>query len=925
MTDAPDFIPADQMESLQASEPASNPLQSPSKENGSDVISQDAPDFIPADDFISDEEKYSTTGQQLKTGAEGLSKGLIGSIPTEAIETNLLGVKPEDIQAREEANPGISVGSQMVGFGAGMLTGVGEAGLALKAGSAASKAITGGKVLAELPMATRIGARALQDATEMAILTSDDEVAKMIWHKPEESAATAIGNIGLATALGGGAGAFLTGAVSPLWKATTGPKVEGFLSSLTGKMGGKADDAVGQGAAKALFEKAGLDPAIAPSVLAKIDGNETAQGLFSKLSQTDTTVAGRNLQKELKGLEETVGDKIATTFGKDKAHVESLDSTMDKYARGQKVSEGLVNELDTQIKPISEAYEAMTDKFKDATLSQENRRLLSDDLAKKAISEGWFKAADESSKDLLENVLNKLPKQENANDLKLFLTNLRESHPYGSPTYKAYKEISNSIRESQERAVIEAMGSSAAGEQSVAAYNGLRGQYKDFMSTLDNLNDHLHVGKYSGPQSFITNLREMATTNPEAILSRMSGATKADTLKVLEQFPSALREVKDYQIDSLLKGSRNAEGAVDARKFARQFEKLSPQVRDLVASPGEQEQLRALAEIVTKTNDSTHNWSNTARTMDKITGVFSSPMLMVASMFGHGGTGVLAGLASLGIKEGADAGRLSMLKFLGSDQAVNPTAFKSMVQFMDNVAKGEAKLNKAVSTVFKGGPVALNNISTKDLSRLNKAVEQYAADDGHSVTDKLVNSDIGHYLPNNQPAIAGTVSTALNYLKTLKPMPKQAGTLDSPIPPTKAEEARYTSALEIAQNPMIIMEKIKQGTLQVQDIQDIHGMYPAMYAQMQQKLMDKVVNKKANDEPVPYRTRISLSLFVGQPLDSTMQPMSIQAAQPKPQQDPSQQPNTAHGVKKDTGKLGKTNSSYQTTSQAAESNRKSHD
>ncbi len=921
--DAPDFIPADEFK----------PDGTSSDTNGVDpgilknTISakpeiDDSPDFIPADDFVSDEEQYSTTGQQLKTGAEGLAKGLIGSVPTEAIETGLLGVKPEDISAREKANPGVSLASQAVGMGAGLLTGVGEAGLAMKAGSAASKLLTGAKAIEAAPIATRIGARALQEATEMAIMTSDDEIAKMIWHKPDTSADAAIANIGLATALGGAGGAFVTGAVSPLWKATVGPKVEGFLSTLTGKMGGKADDVATQSLSRDLFNQADLDPAIAPSLLAKIDGNKTADEVFSTLSQRDTTRAGKALQAEMKNLEGAVSDKIASTLGKDRAHVEGLDSALDKYTRGQKVSDDLYKELDAEIKPISTAYDAIEQKFKATPIRVENWAEATEDLGKKAISEGWFKAPDDIAKNMLNGVLEKLPKLENANDLKLFITNLRTGNPFGSPGYRPAKLISESLQTAQERAIRDAVGE-AAGPQALAEYEALKSQYRGFMDKVDGLNEHLHVGKYYGPQSFLSNLKEMAVTNPEGILSRLSGTAKADTLKALQQFPGALASVKDYQTDLLLKSSKNALGEIDARKFARQFEKLSPQVKELVAGPGEQARLKALTQIIEKTNDSTHNWSNTARTMDKLMSSLPSPLMMLASLTGHAPAAILSHLGGIGIKEGADSGRLALLKFLGSGQPVNPTAFKSMVSYMDAAVKGETKLNKAVNTLFKGGTIDIVNMTERDLKKLDKLVAKNEEDNGNELTNKLVNNETSYYLPDHQPALAATATKALNYLKTLRPKPKQMNSLNTEVPPTKAEEYRYKSALEIAQNPLIVMDKIKSGALQVNDLQDLASMYPAMYKQMQQKIMGAVVNRKASNEPVPYRTRMSISLFVGQPLDSTMEPMSIIAAQPKPRQDPSQQPDTAQGVKKNTGKLGKTNKNYMTSSQASEANRKS--
>ncbi len=80
-----------------------------------------------------------------------------------------------------------------------------------------------------------------------------------------------------------------------------------------------------------------------------------------------------------------------------------------------------------------------------------------------------------------------------------------------------------------------------------------------------------------------------------------------------------------------------------------------------------------------------------------------------------------------------------------------------------------------------------------------------------------------------------------------------------------------------------------------------------------------------NDETViPYKTRIGLSMFLAQPMDSTMTPSGIMAAQPKaPQQAPqagTPQSNGPHSMKN----INKLATSYLTPTQARESARLKH-
>jgi hypothetical protein len=71
---------------------------------------------------------------------------------------------------------------------------------------------------------------------------------------------------------------------------------------------------------------------------------------------------------------------------------------------------------------------------------------------------------------------------------------------------------------------------------------------------------------------------------------------------------------------------------------------------------------------------------------------------------------------------------------------------------------------------------------------------------------------------------------------------------------------------------------------------------------------------------------MGISMFLGQPVDSSMQPMSIMAAQPKPQQPPQMQGSAS---KKPSGTAGtamrKGANAFKTQGQEAESDRSSRE
>ena len=185
---------------------------------------------------------------------------------------------------------------------------------------------------------------------------------------------------------------------------------------------------------------------------------------------------------------------------------------------------------------------------------------------------------------------------------------------------------------------------------------------------------------------------------------------------------------------------------------------------------------------------------------------------------------------------------------------------------------------------------------------------------------------LGHYMPEHQTALSQASLQSIQYLKSLKPQAITANPLDTPIQPTKAQEARYNRALDIAQQPAIVLQHIKDGSIQPTDVQDLKTMYPAVYQQLAQKLSNDMISHHSEENPIPYKTRVGLSHFLGQAMDSSMTPQAIMAAQPKPKLP--QGPPQPAGSKSKTGspsKLGKQVNSYKTPTQAAESDRANRD
>lgn len=246
---------------------------------------------------------------------------------------------------------------------------------------------------------------------------------------------------------------------------------------------------------------------------------------------------------------------------------------------------------------------------------------------------------------------------------------------------------------------------------------------------------------------------------------------------------------------------------------------------------------------------------------------------------------------------------------------------KAGAEYGTAIRRGMDLMAKASKNIFKPGAEVLGNsyIPTQvQKDRLDKQVQKLQQS---LKSPDESESHLGHYLPGHDVAVSQTVQMATRYLNSLKPNSAKAFPLDSPPKPSPIENAKYDRALTIAQQPLTILKHIKDGTLTPSDMQHLTSMYPSLYKSLRDNVMNAMTEHMSKGkEAIPYKTRLSLSLFAGKPLDSTMSPMSIVAAQPIPSQ-PQGAPQ-APGAKKmarSTAKIGaKTNNMAKTADQSAE-------
>jgi hypothetical protein len=291
-----------------------------------------------------------------------------------------------------------------------------------------------------------------------------------------------------------------------------------------------------------------------------------------------------------------------------------------------------------------------------------------------------------------------------------------------------------------------------------------------------------------------------------------------------------------------------------------------------------------------------------------------------------GALGHMTGIPGAGAI-GAMVGGHSLEKFFTSalpalakplmEGAHSALGLKASVDYAMQVAKGEALLSRASKGIFTQGVAKATDgmTSEKDLAKLDKQVKHYSV---NPMDMQHVAGDVGHYLPAHNAAIGQTGAQAIAYLSSLAPPTAKQSPLDSKPVVSAEAKAKYNNALRIAQNPTSVIDRIKSGTVTMSDMTSLRTMFPSLYSSLATKITNDMTNHLDKGKTIPYTTRQGLSMFLGTPMDSTMTPSAIMAAQStgaSAKAQGNQQAQVAPGAKKSAASLSKMANNYQTTEQ----------
>lgn len=218
------------------------------------------------------------------------------------------------------------------------------------------------------------------------------------------------------------------------------------------------------------------------------------------------------------------------------------------------------------------------------------------------------------------------------------------------------------------------------------------------------------------------------------------------------------------------------------------------------------------------------------------------------------------------------------------DRAIQQTG--SITMLASALSDHDEQLDAHIAKILKGERephhVADNALASQDFGA--KRMRQQEAVDGHqtrhaeaanlaaspeAIIDRVANNtgDLSTVAPNITGGMTRVGQRAAAYLAKVGAPPPTPGPMSPKLVPNKADQYAFAAALEVTQDPDVILKHAAAGTLTPERMAALKAVYPAYAQQIQDVALSKMAE---NPKGVPYRSKLMLGMMTGIDPDGTL-------------------------------------------------------
>jgi hypothetical protein len=250
---------------------------------------------------------------------------------------------------------------------------------------------------------------------------------------------------------------------------------------------------------------------------------------------------------------------------------------------------------------------------------------------------------------------------------------------------------------------------------------------------------------------------------------------------------------------------------------------------------------------------------------------------------------------------GKAATRLVGIPILKAASKGNLQGVQDLINYGTCAAKGEKMVSKGIEGLFSSGSNEILNPDfdkkkrddlqeymeaggadkqMQDASQSDAPIQGYAEGGEVQLPPITQSNTLANELPAHNIMLSAAKGRVSSYLNSVRPLPKMnklAYDMDHEHPQKKHE---YGQVLDLANHPLSILGKVKDGSLTSDNVSAFKSMYPELHGELAKKINERIINNHIDEEKKPpYHVRQALSLFLGGNLDSSMKQPNIAAAQ----------------------------------------------
>jgi hypothetical protein len=769
------------------------------------------------DDLQDDEERYGGTIGALKAAGLGAARSLSFGTSDQLFSRTGL-VTPEELKGYEETNPTAST--------------VGEVGGILGAVIAPEAGILGA-LSAPVKAVSKLGSAITAGAAAPAITTA----GKVLSQAGALAAGSAVE--GAAYGLGQAVSEDALGDPSALGEKLFSHVGQGALlgAGLGGVLG------AGKVAIPAAIEKAGLKTEALREVVgdtlakaaAKVSGKseedikELTRGLFTK-------EGAEVRQKALEGFKERESTVRDLTKGlSDQA--DSINKATKQYYQGARQEE--ISKLMSEV-PHETAFNAAADTAGDIKAAIKEMRSEPELYS----ATGKVRQAELISEGLENKLVNAKTSEDvyhAVNDAKQQLGTLSKFQGMPTDAERAtiarIKQIGHEVKTHLENPAI--YGEAGARQAALnSAYSEYASASKDFLKSfgkrLSNGETQIDPGKVN---SFLNQVGRPAGDIRQQILADYIEASQGLAKQMAETSKNAVDNVDTNKLMDLFRKTQDiAEGAESELEAVNKFKRLK-ESRDSINVGG-------------------------------VTGASVATYLM-------GPAGGAAYSVFHGLRNPAE-----MVRILSE---VERFALKT-TNAINKGASGIFKLPEGLgSTARAYGSVqyATSDEKRSTHDKIGPTVSELSSDPEKLIEKLHENTEaLNEAAPKTSQAVQGSMIRAVQFLQQKLPGNNITRKPLSPeYKPSDAELAKWYKYFSAVERPTQVLQQIAIGNLVPETMETLAVVYPKLLSEMQVAVTDKLTDAIAKKKLIPYRTKLSLSMFLGSDLVNSLDPKTMLAMQ----------------------------------------------